>query len=169
MSENVLKKLSNAEKIKWGMLLIVIAILYFIPAGEVYTAAVKGFCIVTIAGIYLVAFELLPAYIAATLIPVGYWVLNVVPAGVAFGSWTQQFPWIILGAFMVAHILQKTGVSKRLAYSLMLLAKGNFYIVIAMIMVAGVIMAMFVPAAIALRCHFWRDCTEYQRCHGLEG
>lgn len=149
MSENVLKKLSNAEKIKWGMLLIVIAILYFIPAGEVYTAAVKGFCIVTIAGIYLVAFELLPAYIAATLIPVGYWVLNVVPAGVAFGSWTQQFPWIILGAFMVAHILQKTGVSKRLAYSLMLLAKGNFYIVIAMIMVAGVIMAMFVPAAIA--------------------
>ena len=50
---------------------------------------------------------------------------------------------------MVAHIMQKTGVSKRLAYSLMLLARGNFYIVIAMLIVAGVIMAMFVPASIA--------------------
>ena len=149
MSANLLKKLSNTEKIKWGILLILMAVLYFIPEGDVYTAAVKGFCVVTIAGIYLVAFELVPAFIAATLIPVGYWVLKVVPAGVAFGSWTQQFPWIILGAFMVAHIMQKTGVSKRLAYRLMLLARGNFYIVVAMLIIAGVIMAMFVPAAIA--------------------
>ncbi len=50
---------------------------------------------------------------------------------------------------MVAHIMQKTGVSKRLAYRLMLLARGNFYIVVAMLIIAGVIMAMFVPAAIA--------------------
>ena len=149
MSTDTVNKLSNAEKMKWGILVVLLAVLYFIPEGEVYTTAVKGFCLVTVAGIYLVAFEMMPAFIAATLIPVGYWILKVVPAGVAFGSWTQQFPWIILGAFMVAHIMQKTGVSKRLAYSLMLLAKGNFYVVIAMLIVAGVIMAMFVPAAIA--------------------
>ncbi len=142
-------KMSTADKIKWAVLLVVMVALYLIPAGEVYTPAVKGFCIITIAGIYLVAFELLPAYIAATLIPAGYWVFKVVPAGVAFGSWTQQFPWIILGAFMIAHIMQKTGVSKRLAYSLMLLSKGNFYIMCAMLIVAGIIVAMFVPAAIA--------------------
>ena len=149
MSTNTVKKLSNGEKLKWVILVAFLAVLYLLPEGEVYTAQIKGFCLVTIAGIYLVAFELMPAYIAATLIPVGYWILQVVPAGVAFGSWTQQFPWIILGAFMVAHIMQKTGVSKRLAYSLMLLARGNFYIVIAMLIVAGVIMAMFVPASIA--------------------
>lgn len=149
MSENTLTKMSNGEKFKWGILLVILAALYLIPEGEIYTAAIKGFCVITIAGIYLVAFELVPAFIAATLIPVGYWVLKVVPAGVAFGSWTQQFPWIILGAFMVAHIMQKTGVSKRLAYRLMLLARGNFYIVVAMLIIAGVIMAMFVPAAIA--------------------
>lgn len=149
MSENISKKLSNAEIIKWAILLVFMAVLYLVPEGELYTATVKGFCVITVAGIYLVAFELVPAYIAATLIPVGYWVFKIVPADVAFGSWTQQFPWIILGAFMVAHIMQKTGVSKRLAYRLMLLAKGNFYIVIAMIIIAGVIMAMFVPAAIA--------------------
>ena len=149
MSENTLTKMSNGEKFKWGILLVILAALYLIPEGEIYTAAIKGFCVITIAGIYLVAFELVPAFIAATLIPVGYWVLKVVPAGVAFGSWTQQFHWIILGAFMVAHIMQKTGVSKRLAYRLMLLARGNFYIVVAMLIIAGVIMAMFVPAAIA--------------------
>ena len=149
MSASITEKISISEKIKWGILVALMAALYIIPAGEIYTSAVKGFFMITVAGIYLVAFELVPAFIAATLIPVGYWVFKVVPAGVAFGSWTQQFPWIILGAFMIAHIMQKTGVSKRLAYRLMLLAKGNFYIVMAMIIVAGIIVAMFVPAAVA--------------------
>lgn len=94
MSTNTVKKLSNGEKLKWVILVAFLAVLYLLPEGEVYTAQIKGFCLVTIAGIYLVAFELMPAYIAATLIPVGYWILQVVPAGVAFGSWTQQFPWI---------------------------------------------------------------------------
>ena len=76
MSTNTVKKLSNGEKLKWVILVVCMAILYFIPEGDVYTAAVKGFCLVTVAGIYLVAFEMMPAYIAATLIPVGYWIFE---------------------------------------------------------------------------------------------
>ena len=147
MSESI--KMTTMQKVKWAILLIVLVALWMIPCGDVYTQQVKHFCMISVAGIYMMAFELVPAFVAALSIPTGYWLLSVAPAATVFSAWTQQVPWVLLGSLLVAQIMNKTGLSKRLAYSLMIVGKGNFYVVMAMLIVAGAIIAAFVPAAVA--------------------
>lgn len=149
MSVAEMPRLTTKEKIKWFILLAIIAILAIIPCGPTYTFQVKEFFIIAIAGIYMMAVELVPVYIAAILMPVAYWLLNVAPATVVFGAWTQEVPWVLLGSLFVAVIMNKTGLSKRLAYGLMLVGRGNFYVVCIMLVVAGAILASFIPAATA--------------------
>ncbi len=147
MSESI--KLTTTQKIKWVILLIALLVLWIVPCGEVYTQQVKYFCMISVAGIYMMAFELVPAFVAALAIPTGYWLLSVAPTTTVFSAWTQQVPWVLLGSLLVAQIMNKTGLSKRLAYGLMIIGKGNFYIVMAMLIIAGAIIAAFVPAAVA--------------------
>ena len=149
MSVAELPRLSMKKKIEWIALLIVLAALAVIPCGPTYTLQVKEFCIISIAGIAMMALELVPAYVAAIFLPMGFWFLKVAEPEIVFGAWTQEIPWVVLGSLLVAVIMNKTGLSKRLAYGLMILGRGNFYAVLAMMVVAGCITTFFVPAAVA--------------------
>jgi len=148
MATNVLTS-SKGEKIKWTVLLAVLVILWILPKGEIYTPAARNFFMITFAGIYLMAVELIPLFLASLLMPIGYWFFNVAPAGVVFGAWSGQIAWCVLGSMMTAVIMQKTGLGKRMAFKLMMMAKGNFYLVILAFMTAGLITAVFVTTAVA--------------------
>lgn len=114
--------LNKSEKMKWCITVLIALIIFLIPSNEIFTMQIKSFCIITIVGILLMAFELIPAFIAATFMPIGYWLLNIVPATTVFNAWTQQVPWVLVGSLIVSHVMDKTGVSKRIAYGSLLLA-----------------------------------------------
>lgn len=149
MSVAEMPRLSTKQKIEWIVMLVVLAVLALIPCGPVYTLQVKEFLIISVAGIVMMALELVPAYVAAIFLPMAFWFLKVAEPTVVFNAWTQEIPWVVLGSLLVAVIMNKTGLSKRLAYGMMILGRGNFYAVLAMMVVAGCITTFFVPAAVA--------------------
>jgi len=141
--------LSTSEKIKWAILAVILVVLFTLPSSEIYTTQVKYFCMITFTGIYLMAVDLIPLFLASILMPIGYWLMNVAPAETAFSSWTGQVTWCVLGSLMVAQIMTKTGLGKRLAYLTMKMTKGNFYLVLVAFLVVGTIVSIFVTTAIA--------------------
>lgn len=142
-------KMSTAEKVKWIIALVIIAVFMLIPEGAIYTTNVKYFFMVTVLCIFLMATELIPPALAATAIPIGYWLLSVAPASTVFSPWAAQTPWLVLGSLLLTRVMDKTGLNKRIAYGLMKLGRGKFYVVMFLMVIAGCILACVVPAGIA--------------------
>lgn len=58
--------------IKWAVVFIAAAAIWFIPCNGVYSPEVKKFLLVTATGILLVAFELIDLMAVSMLFPIGY-------------------------------------------------------------------------------------------------
>ena len=89
------RSLSRSEKIKWLILAIALIVLFILPENDIYTKPVKLFCMITLAGIYMLATDLIPLFMASIMMPIGYWLSGIVPATTAFGSWTGQVTWCV--------------------------------------------------------------------------
>lgn len=143
------RSLSRSEKIKWLILAIALIVLFILPENDIYTKPVKLFCMITLAGIYMLATDLIPLFMASIMMPIGYWLFGIVPATTAFGSWTGQVTWCVLGSLMMAQIMNKTGLGKRLAFLTLILTRGNFYLMLAVFLVIGTIVSIFISTAVA--------------------
>lgn len=146
-----MEKMATGTKVKWLITLLVTLALALIPTGDVLTVQMKWFFVVTAFNILLLAFSLLPLIVPAVLLPLGYWIFSVAEPGVIYGAWSNQITWVVLGGLIFAVMMGKSGLSKRIAYKCMLLAKGNFVALMFIMIIPGIIIAPFVPAAVA-RC-----------------
>lgn len=153
MSETVKTgfNLSRSEMIKWAVTLILCGIVAFIPTSDVFTGQMKWFFVVTLFCMAVLAFSLLPVIVPAIMMPLGYWMLGVAKPAVIYGAWSNQIIWVVLGGLLFAIMMGKSGLSKRVAYKCMLWARGNLMLVMLFMLVAGLIITPFVPAAVA-RC-----------------
>lgn len=135
--------------IKWIVSIIITAVILLIPTNEVYTYEVKLFVAITALSMLMMAMELAHNLVPALLLQVGYLIFKVAPTDVVFSAWSNQIPWLVLGSFIVAAIMERTGLSKRIAYFCMMKAKGRFGALMFASFIAGVIIAAFVSASIA--------------------
>lgn len=147
----MIKNLSAANKIQWLTTLLITGMMWCIPVNEVLSRELKMFFVVTVFNILLLAFSLLPTIVPAILLPLGYWIFKVSAPSVIYGAWGNQIAWVVLGGLVFAHMMGNSGLSKRLAYKCMTLAKGNFTVLMFILLIPGIIIAPFVPAAVA-RC-----------------
>ncbi|MEE0435091.1 MAG: SLC13 family permease [Peptococcaceae bacterium] len=143
--------LSRSEIVKWIITIILCGLIAMIPAGDVLTPQMKWFFFVTLFCILLMAFSLLPVIVPAIMMPLGYWMFGVAKPAVIYGAWSNQITWVVLGGLLFAIMMGKSGLSKRIAYKCMLWAHGNLMLVMLFMLVAGLIITPFVPAAVA-RC-----------------
>ncbi len=120
-----------------------------IPTTETVTMEIKWFFVITLFAILLMAFGLTNIMTTALIIPVGFMLLKIAPATVVFKAWSTQIPWLVMGSFYIAAIMEKSGLSYRIAYWCLLKAKGNYKLLMYAAGVAGVILAAAIPAAIA--------------------
>lgn len=135
--------------IKWIVSIIITAIILLIPTNEVYTYEVKLFVAITALAMFIMAMELAHNIVAALLLQIGYLIFHVAPADVVFSAWSGQIPWLVLGSFIVAAIMERTGLSLRIAYFCMMKAKGRFGALMFASFLAGVIISAFVSASTA--------------------
>lgn len=149
MSEATVKGYPRSFVIKWLVSLAITAIILLIPSNEVYTYEVKVFVAITALSMLMMAMELAHNLVAALLLQVGYLIFKVAPADVVFSAWSNQIPWLVLGSFIVAAIMERTGLSQRIAYFCMLKARGRFGALMFASFIAGVIISAFVSASIA--------------------
>ena len=67
--------------IKWAVVFIAAAAIWFIPCNEIYSPEVKKFLFVTALGILLVAFELIDLMAVSMMFPIGYILFGLAPDG----------------------------------------------------------------------------------------
>ena len=132
--------INKGALIKWGINIIIPLILFLIPETDVYTYQVKMFLIVTIAGILMVAFEQVNLMAVSMLFPIGYMVTGLVPMEVAYSAWLQTMPLVVIGGYMIAMVLNRVGLLKRMAYWCFIKVRGSYYGLLYSVFVVGCIL-----------------------------
>lgn len=149
MSDNTIKKYSRSYIIKWVVSLAITIAIFLLPNNGILNYEVKGFLAITALSMLMMAMELTHNIVPALLLQIGYLLFKVAPADIVFSAWSNQIPWLVFGSFVVAAIMDKTGLNKRIAYYCMLKAKGRFTALMFASFVAGVIISAFVSASLA--------------------
>lgn len=111
--------------IKWLVCAILTAICLIIPEQGIYTNQVKWFLAITVLCLALSAFELIPNFAVAILLPALWIFFGVSDFATVMSSWTSSTMLMIVGAFFMAASLEDCGLLKRIAFKMMCMVKGN--------------------------------------------
>ena len=128
------------QLIKWAVVLISAAAIWLAPCNEVYTPEVKKFLFVTALGILLVAFELIDLMAVSMMFPIGYLAFGLAPMEIAYSAWTQTMPMVVIGGYMIANVLDRIGLLKRIAYWCILKVGGSYYGLLYGVLIAGCVL-----------------------------
>ena len=66
--------------LKWLVAIVVPALLFLIPIGDVFTAPIRLFFVVTLFMMIVIALELVPILMSAIFLPALYILLQIAPA-----------------------------------------------------------------------------------------
>lgn len=145
--EAIIKKYNVKAFAKIGVVIFLPLLLFIIPTGAVYTSSVKAFAVITILAISLFATEVINTTITALLLPILYIIFKVAPAKVAFEPWTGNVPWMTLGGLLISTILNRVGLLRRLAYSLIIKTGGTYRGLLFGIMFSGILVHLIAPGS----------------------
>lgn len=146
---NTLKAMPTAAKVKWLINILLTAAVFLIPTTDQFTMQIKIFLAITVFNILLMAFDLIPIIVPSLLLPLAYWIFKVADPTIIYHAWGDQIAWIVVGGLFFAYMMNASGLSKRIAYKCMILARGNFIALMFIMIIPGLIIAPFVLAALA--------------------
>lgn len=127
---------------KWVAVLILTAICFLIPCEGFYTWQVKLFLAITVTGLSIMAFELLPIIVVAMLMPTLWGSLGVAPAEVVTSPWSGNTMFMLIGALFMAATLEDCGLLKRMAYFLLCKVKGSYTTLLISIFLVSVFLGL---------------------------
>ena len=134
---------------KWALSLGLPAIVFFAtPEMEIASPNTPLFFAITLWAVIAWAIEVLPSAVIAAILTFLYALFVTKPA-VAFSSWCTFLPWMCFSALIIAQVLNRTGLGKRIALHSMLLMGSSFTKTLIGLMCAGVIMTLLVPSGLA--------------------
>ncbi|MPW26554.1 SLC13 family permease [Alkalibaculum sp. M08DMB] len=148
MSEIVTKNTSIKEKIKWAIVILVPIIIMFIPTTETFTPELRKYAAITLTSIILFVLNIIPTAVTAMGLMILYVIFNVVPGEVAFGAWTNFIPWMVLGGFLLANVLDRIGLLNRIAYWSIMKTGGTYFGIIAGLGLGGIILNVLAPGRV---------------------
>ncbi len=125
---------------KWLVAAGVPLSLLLIPLTETFTYEIRTFLILSIMAILIIAMGLLDIIIPAVALPTLYVVLNVTNNQTAFGAFSTQTLWVILGAYVFTVVMDECGVLKRIAYTIIKRLGGSYNATLYAIYIVGVVL-----------------------------
>lgn len=137
--ENAIK-IDRSTLIKWAITVVMVAVCLLIPDISFYEGKVKAFLAITVFGLALAGFELCPNFIIAIIMPALWIFCKVAPASTVMAAWTTTTPLLVCGGLFLAATLEDCGLLRRIAYTIMLFAKGNYFILLLCIMITGIVL-----------------------------
>ncbi len=134
---------------KWTLsLALPLAVFLFTPELDIASAKTPLFFAVTLWAVIAWAAEILPSAIVAAILTFLYALFVTRPA-VAFSSWSTFLPWMCFSALIIAQVLNRTGLGKRIALRCMLMLGSSFAKTMVGLMVSGVVLTLLVPSGLA--------------------
>lgn len=128
--------------VKWLITILLPLTVALIPTGGAYTNTIRLFLIITLAAILCIAFELVNLLIPSVLLPAFYVLAHIAPGALAYASWTSTVPWSILGAYLLANVLDESGLLKRISYWCILRTGGSYMGLLYGILTAGLLVSL---------------------------
>jgi len=138
------------KKISWALTILIPMAVMVIPTGEIFTEAMRLFVAITLGFIICVAFENLPYLIPSIMLPLAYTLTNLAPASAVFAPWGTFIPWMFIGGFLFANVLQRTGLLKRVAYWFIIKSGGSYNGILYALMFAGIALNLLLPRQIVI-------------------
>lgn len=131
----------KSDKIKWLVTILISVIILLIPCNEVFTLTMKKFFVITVFSLLCAAFEFFPNLVIGLMLPIGYIIFNVAPIGVVTAPWTQSMVFQGMGAFILAGIMQVSGLTKRISFWLMSKTGSNYTITLVAVYVTAAVLS----------------------------
>jgi len=143
------KKPSKSTLLKYLLIFVPAILVYLIPTTESYTEEMKIFFVITLIAIVLWALEVINLIIVALALPVAFILSGIATAGDVYAPWSQDLPYLVLGALILSAVLDESGLMKRLAYWFILRGGGSYSGIIYALATSGFIIAFLVPGSLA--------------------
>lgn len=118
---------------------------FFVPVNDSFTPQIRLFFVITLIAIISFATDSLPQMGVALSLPIIYVLTGLAPGQVAFAPWLGSIPWMMIGGLMLALVLEKTGLLKRIAFLCILATGASYKGIIWGITIAGVIINIMIP------------------------
>ena len=118
--------LSRSYAIKWGVTLLIPALIMLTPVSEGYTADMRIFLAITTLAMLMMVFEFFDDLIPALILPFGYALSGITTLEVAFSGWSNTLIYMIMGAFVLSNIMDENNFLKRIAYWVMIRVGNSF-------------------------------------------
>ena len=143
------KKSAKSTLLKYLLIFVPAIIVYLIPTTESYTEDMKIFFVITLIAIVLWALEVINLIIVALALPVAFILSGIATPGDVYAPWSQDLPYLVLGALILSAVLDESGLMKRLAYWFILRGGGSYGGIIFALSTSGFIIAFLVPGSLA--------------------
>lgn len=144
----------NNKKVSIGLILEVSALIIilifliaslFLPVPEgmgdkgLTTLAVILLCIV------LWLTNVIPAGVTGMLVIVLFSAFNILDFSQAAGNIGKEIIWLLIAMFLMGQAVETTGLHKRVAYNMFILAKGNLRLIVLLMMLFTFMLTFFIP------------------------
>jgi len=94
------------------------------------------------------AFEVLDPGLVGILGCYLFWALGVVKVDVAFGGFADDTAWFVVGAILFGAMAERSGLARRIAYSVMLRVGTSYSRLLLGLIIADAVMTFFVPSGV---------------------
>ncbi len=109
---------SRSTLVKYAINVILPLIIVLIPCNDSFTFQIKLFLASTVFAICAFALETMPSAGVAIMLMVFWIFAGVSTPEVVFSVWQQYLPYVIIGGFLLANVLKRTGLLSRVVYQI---------------------------------------------------
>jgi anion transporter len=125
--------------------LLLAAVLWLLPLPGDLSLAARKTLIVTLFTVIWWVFNVVPPAYSTLLMLLGYLLLGLAGPEVIFRIWTLPLMWLILGAFLIAAAVTKSGLAERVAYFFILRYANSYRSLIVLTYVLGFVLSFLIP------------------------
>jgi anion transporter len=125
--------------------LLVAGVLWFVPLPGGLSPAGRKTLVVTLFTVTWWIFNVVPPAYATLIMLLGYLLLGLAGPDVVFHLWTTPLMWLILGAFLIAAAVTKSGLARRVAYFFTIRFASSYRSLIALTYVLGFVLSFLIP------------------------
>lgn len=137
----------NTKKliIGWIVTILLPCLVMLLPVNEVMTAQLKLYLAITLVAVLFFVFEQVNSTVVALLLPIAYVLILQAPAEAVYKPWSMSILWMLVGGFLLANVMERVGLLRRIAYKCILLTGASYKGIIWGIALAGVVIFLLMP------------------------
>mgnify|MGYP002792633436 FL=1 len=142
---DAIRKTNPKTLIMWICVIAAPIIVMLIPTQGVFTPQLRTFSAITLTAILLFAFNILPNFVVAVALPVSYMLLKVAEPNIAFAAWFSNIPWMFMGGFLLANVLERIGLLNRVAFWSIIKTGGTYSGILWGLAIACIMLNLIAP------------------------